>query len=493
MGDSGGGITITYSGSDVLLDSTSFSHLLATFSHQLPLRNLHWKPSASYTSSPSAPISPFNSSLPHPTSIRTIQSLGVQLEPIADTILRTKLKPETRHLIQRTLLERPFCHLYFVVCDDSDTYRSQIRNDIRSWLSTIQSNSTLSAATVTAKGFQGIESLQIHKNGSTSSLNNGSSTPRAGTPDVRPTIPSKDDDGVTSPIASTSKDKLPPPSPEYLIVVISPPDGSPLPLSSPAGRGSPAPGIDRPSSAHSSGENSDKPTVAPTKSGPARFFSNSNSSKGAVIDKVKADFNTSRRERVVHLTRLPPLNKSEKSTLTGQSDPTIFAELQTRLKECVSATFDAVVEMQGEVVKREGQKRNVPGWNFCKWMAGMECVACTFEGVGLYSDALAQYEEIEAAFLQCLQDRNLPFFPHVGGTLQGDDSAPLLDIGKKNYRDLILRNEISLFDFRTYVFAKRAILLGNLGRVSQVMNETPIFLNRVAAMLQEEVSLLFLS
>lgn len=32
-----------------------------------------------------------------------------------------------------------------------------------------------------------------------------------------------------------------------------------------------------------------------------------------------------------------------------------------------------------------------------------ECVASTFEGVGLYSDALAQYEEIEAGFLQCLQ------------------------------------------------------------------------------------------
>lgn len=74
--------------------------------------------------------------------------------------------------------------------------------------------------------------------------------------------------------------------------------------------------------------------------------------------------------RVVHLTRLPALN-SNGSSQARHSDPTIFADLQTRLKECVSATFDAVVEMQGDVVKREGSKRNVPGWNFCKWMAGM--------------------------------------------------------------------------------------------------------------------------
>jgi hypothetical protein len=400
MSDSG--ITVTYSGSDALLDSAAFSQLIGTFSHHLPLRNLHWKPSASF-SSPSnvstAASSPFNSSLPHPTSIRTIQSLNVRLEPIADTQLRTKLKPETRHLIQRTLLERPFCHLYFVICDDSDTYRSQIRNDIRTWLSTIQNSPTLSAATVTAKGFQGKDGLHLHhKNGSASSLNNGSATPRVSTPDGRPATPSKDTSGEEVASSSSSKDKLPPPSPEYLIVVVSPPDGSSLPLSAP-GRNSPAtPTVSLP------GVKSPGESPIPSKSGPARFFSSSTSGKGSVIDKVKSDFNPSRRERVVHLTRLPPLS-SEKPSISGHSDPTIFADLQTKLKECVSATFDAVVEMQGEVVKREGQKRDIPGWNFCKWMSGMECVASTFEGVGLYVDALAQYEEIDAAFIQCLQGK----------------------------------------------------------------------------------------
>ena len=87
-----------------------------------------------------------------------------------------------------------------------------------------------------------------------------------------------------------------------------------------------------------------------------------------------------------------------------------------------------------------------------------------------------------------ISERNLPFFSHVGGTSVGDDSAPLLDVTTKNYRELILRNEITLFDFRCYVFAKRASLLGRLGRVSQVMNETPVFLSRVASMLQGEVS-----
>lgn len=83
----------------------------------------------------------------------------------------------------------------------------------------------------------------------------------------------------------------------------------------------------------------------------------------------------------------------------------------------------------------------------------------------------------------------MSFFAHIGGLTPGDDSAPLLDVGKKPYRDLILRNEVTLFDFRCYVFARRAALLGRLGRVAQVMRETPGFLAGVGRMLSEgEVS-----
>lgn len=297
IGMSDSGIIVTYSGADVLLDSAAFTQLIGTFSHHLPLRNLHWKPSASYASTNGGPSSPYNSSLPQPTSIRTIQSVGVRLEPIADTLLRTKLKPETRHLFQRSLLERPFCHLYFVVCDDSDAYRTQVRNDIRNWLSTIQGSPTLSAATVTAKGFQGIESLQNHRNGSATSLVNDTSTPRSETPPIRPDTSSKDsqDDTVTSNAASSSKEKLPPPSPEYLIVVVSPPDGGSISLPT-TGRSSPAP-FQNGSGAGSakSSDISEKPST--NKTGLGRFMSSSSSSKGGVIDKVRADFNTSRRER----------------------------------------------------------------------------------------------------------------------------------------------------------------------------------------------------
>lgn len=427
-------ITVTYAGADPLLDSSSFGNLIGTLSHHLPLRNIHWRPSVSQNNGAGAGAGAGAG------SIRTIQSLDVRLEPISDTLLRNKLKPETRHLVQRSLLERPFCHLYFVVCDDNDAYRHHVRNSIRAWLATLQASPTISAAVAKSP---------------VANLQDGAE---------RPDTPTKDKDG-----GGDESDKA---VPEHLIVLISPPEGSNMPASAgtPGGRGSPAPAA---ASAASTAE-----AASEKKTGLGRFYSSSSSAKGSVLDKIKTDFKAN---RVVHLNRLPNL-----SSQTSHSDPTVFAELLSRLKESVSMTFDSVIEAQSDVVRREVAKRTVPGWNFCKWMAEIECVASTLEGTGLYADALTRYEEIDATFSQCMRDRNLAFFSSVGGNSPGDDSAPLLDVSKKPYRDLILRNEISLFDFRCYVFAKRANLMGKLGRVAQVMNEAPAFLAGVAHMLEGE-------
>lgn len=374
--------------------------------------------------------------------------------------------------------------MYFVLGDDSDNYRTNVRNDIRTWLNTIQSSPTLSAATSTGKSTQAGDPA--------ASRVRQSSDARPGTPPQRPDTPQRE--GSTDEhFKSAPKDKASSQTPEYLIVVITPPENSAFSSLSAngntLGRTSPLP----PTGAVSLGaSSSDAATDRPaTKTGLGRFYSStstpSSSSKNNIVDKVRADFSTSRKDRVVHLARLPTLSVGQqKPSRYSHIDPTIFADLTTRLKECVAVTFDAAVGLQEEAVMREYGKRDVPGWNFNKWMAGVECLANTFEGVGLHADALAQYDDIETVFRQSFEDRRLPFFFRIGGTSPGDDSASLFDIAKKPYRDLILRNEITLFDFRCYLFAKRANLLGKLGRISQVMTETPSFLTSVARMLRGE-------
>jgi hypothetical protein len=66
-----------------------------------------------------------------------------------------------------------------------------------------------------------------------------------------------------------------------------------------------------------------------------------------------------------------------------------------------------------------------------------------------------------------------------------DDSAPLLSLNKKAYRDLILANTITVFDFRVYVLARQCLILGMMGRVLDVCQKSSAFLAMFGKRLRE--------
>ncbi len=216
--------------------------------------------------------------------------------------------------------------------------------------------------------------------------------------------------------------------------------------------------------------------------GMGRFM---NKSKGTVLEKIRADFNTSKKDRVVQLSRLPrvPTVQLARPGLHSM-DPTIWAELLTKMREAASTTFTTTVEAQEEEIARCGATRGQPGWDFCRYFLAKDSLARTLEGVGLKDDAIGQYEDLEIVFAQAMQNGAVAFAP-VGGDDPNDDSLPLLDVNKKPYADLIRRREISLFDFRCYLFARKSALLGKMGRVAAVMREAPLFISTVGRMLKK--------
>ncbi|KAJ3386814.1 hypothetical protein HDU84_001261 [Entophlyctis sp. JEL0112] len=90
---------------------------------------------------------------------------------------------------------------------------------------------------------------------------------------------------------------------------------------------------------------------------------------------------------------------------------------------------------------------------------GSDGAACTSEYLNITEDALLQYDELEAAFFQNLQEQGAPWFQSFGGTDTNDDSADILDISRKPYYDMILQNTVTIFDFRVYLFARQISLL----------------------------------
>lgn len=194
-----------------------------------------------------------------------------------------------------------------------------------------------------------------------------------------------------------------------------------------------------------------------------------------VLGKLKADFNVGKRDRCVQLNLPPP----------GVNDPAAWPELINKLKECFVIAFDSAILEREDEVKRGEAQRVMVGWNFCTWFLLKESLAQSFEGVNLPEDSLIIYEELEAAFIQVLKEQNLSWFGKLGATGSRDDSLPVLNTTMKPYREMLRSSSISVFDFRIYLFARQGILLGKLGRITEVAKRGQWFVASLANRLRE--------
>ncbi|RHZ81350.1 hypothetical protein Glove_121g72 [Diversispora epigaea] len=203
----------------------------------------------------------------------------------------------------------------------------------------------------------------------------------------------------------------------------------------------------------------------------ARYFN----MKGTVFDKIKADFSINKRERYVQL-RLSDNDEDYES----------WQELMSKVKEGILISFDQHVVQYEEDIRLFDSQRNMIGWNYCRFFILKEGLALTFEAMNLYEEALVQYEELEASFSQVLKDRALAWFGSFGATDHKDDSANILDIKKKNYRDLIMQNTIPEFDFRSYLFARQCQLLGRLQRPVDICRRAQLFISTFGRAIKEQ-------
>ncbi|KAI4199656.1 MAG: hypothetical protein LQ350_004447 [Teloschistes chrysophthalmus] len=229
----------------------------------------------------------------------------------------------------------------------------------------------------------------------------------------------------------------------------------------------------------------------------------------AVTEKVRADFNGSSKTAVdrvaqIQITRdsesVPPARNNEEP-LAGWED------FISKTKALVLSSFDLRVTQYEEDIKERDAQRSIPGWNFNTFFVLKEGLARGFESVGLVEDALTGYQELalgltsiieieddegqrgdhfksftdefSAELKQALQTETpqrqrfkkestvISFF----GNSQTNDKghilgSNILDTNRKPFRELILANEISIFDFRCYLFAKEVSLLLRLANVS---------------------------
>ena len=214
----------------------------------------------------------------------------------------------------------------------------------------------------------------------------------------------------------------------------------------------------------------------------------------SVIGKLRADFNASSKNAVDRVAQVQVAERPEENSRSGheqsQDDRDGWEDLVAKIKYLILASFDLRVNQYEEDIREKEVQRNLPGWNFNTFFVLKEGLARGFESVGLTEDALTGYHEL-AAGLNTIVDGQLGgdtaeqqaaiFSDYTEDLVEAykeaercskstqrswQEKPQLVDLGacilntdRKPFRDLILANKISSFDFQSYVFARQVSLL----------------------------------
>lgn len=237
-----------------------------------------------------------------------------------------------------------------------------------------------------------------------------------------------------------------------------------------------------------------------------------------VLEKVRSDFNGTSKSAIDRVAQIQLGEDLEVSAVSNTSISTSdnfqdekrgWNDLISKLKYLILASFDRRVSQYEDDIKEKDSQRRLPGWNFNTFFVLKEGLARGFESVGLVEDALTGYHELSAALklivdeqstnlsaqsqtglfreftddlreefinataaLQHNQSKHDNMSPDVNVDRQRrrevthDFGALILDTDRKPYRDMILANNISAYEFLCYVFARQVSLLLRLANAS---------------------------
>ena len=217
-----------------------------------------------------------------------------------------------------------------------------------------------------------------------------------------------------------------------------------------------------------------------------------NKTSSTLLEKLKADFNHSSKlapDRVAQVRLSNDNLQNPKSGAKGvlvQEQREEWDDVVSKLKALILASFDLRVGQYEEDIREKDSQRTLPGWNFCTFFVLKEGLARGFESVGLIDDALAGYEELNAELDSILSsdskepaDMFLPYTEELktlyvdaheqsssSSTTWSGDNKPI-SATRKNFRELILANNISGFDFKVYVLARKMAVLLRMSRTAE--------------------------
>ncbi|KAM8816359.1 trafficking protein particle complex subunit 10 isoform 2-T2 [Rhynchonycteris naso] len=183
----------------------------------------------------------------------------------------------------------------------------------------------------------------------------------------------------------------------------------------------------------------------------------------SIVDKIRNDFCNKQSDRCVVLT--DPLKDSSRTQESWNA-------FLTKLRTLLLMSFTKNLGKFEDDMRTLREKRTEPGWSFCEYFMVQEELAFVFEMLQQFEDALVQYDELDALFSQYVVNFGagdganwLTFFCQPVKSWNGLILRKPIDMEK---RELIQRQEATLLDLRSYLFARQCTLLLFLQRPWEV-------------------------
>ncbi|KAF5273106.1 hypothetical protein FQA39_LY07596 [Lamprigera yunnana] len=165
-----------------------------------------------------------------------------------------------------------------------------------------------------------------------------------------------------------------------------------------------------------------------------------------VLDKIRADFAPKQGDRCISV-----INPGRLETRSADS----WRGLVARIRHLVLVAYAKAVVKLEDHVRHQREKRNESGWNFMDYFLLQEELAQVLEMLGLFDEALVQYDELDALFSQFVVNGHVGELP----TWLSQFQKPLERWYGLKLGPCQLRKDLSLLELRAYLFAKQAQML----------------------------------
>ncbi|CAB0028461.1 unnamed protein product [Trichogramma brassicae] len=192
-----------------------------------------------------------------------------------------------------------------------------------------------------------------------------------------------------------------------------------------------------------------------------------------VLDKIRSDFAAKHADRCLSI--INPIKSESRSAESWRG-------LIGRIRHLMLTAYDQTISKFQKVIKDHREKRNEVGWNFCHYFLLQEELAFIFDMLGLYDEALIQYDELDAIFTQFVLNSNVTDTPKWLNSFQSplnNWTGVSLNNSSIDYhtRVMIADCKASLLDLRSYLFSRQCAMLLALNRPWEVAQRCLTFVH----------------